>query len=671
MVRNYERTSTQQSWSSTSMEEAIKAVKNGQMGYLKASKTFNVPKATLIRRCKDKYKRLSVNEKGLGRYSPVFNKEQEAELVKYILDMEARLFGVTLFELRSLAFQLAERNAISHPFDKNKKLAGEDWAYGFRKRHREISLRKPESTSAARAQAFNSQNVKQFFDLFKSIMDSTEIKASRIFNCDETGLGTVPKSNSKILAKKGRKQVGRLTSADRSGTTTAVICMSSSGIYVPPMVIFARKRMKVELQDGAPPGTVFACNESGWMNIETFTKWFEHFLKHSKPSVEDPLLLIIDGHASHTKNIDIIDMARKNHVHILCLPPHCTHKMQPIDIGFMGPLERYYDTGLERWLYNHPGRVVTVFQLSAIFGEAYLKAATPLNAINAFKKCGIVPYNPDIFTDLDFAPSLVTEQDFENSQKQDKEQVNSQSNCSTNLTSTPSTSVTSAMPLSSSISDPSSSSLAHVSSSAPVHISSTSSSALTSTSTSSACTFGHIPSSSKFFLPPTPTSNHNAEASMLSCQSFCVSPQDIRPLPRSDKRVKRENRKKGKTAILTASPYKKELESELKEKEDKEARKRERARKRLAMDEVPKKKTKTLRKKKDAIIEPVYSGLKETSQEENDCECFYCNELYSNSAAEEGWVRCASCLQWAHEACAGIEPDDADEFICEICKDVG
>jgi hypothetical protein len=126
---------------------------------------------------------------------------------------------------------------------------------GFRKRHPQLSLRSPESTSAARARAFNRPVVTKFFTLLKTIYDKIQFPAHRIFNIDETSLSTVPGKNCKVLAQRGRQQVGRVVSAERGMSTTAVICMSASGSYVPPMVIFARKRMKEELKDGAPPGT--------------------------------------------------------------------------------------------------------------------------------------------------------------------------------------------------------------------------------------------------------------------------------------------------------------------------------------------------------------------------------------------------------------------------------
>ena len=107
----------------------------------------------------------------------------------------------------------------------------------------------------------------------------------RIFNVDETSIFTVPGRNSRIIGKKSSKQVARVTSAERGISSTAVVCVSAAGSFVPPMLIFSRKRMNAQLTDRAPPGTIFACNESGWMRTEVFKKWFAHFVSFVKPSI--------------------------------------------------------------------------------------------------------------------------------------------------------------------------------------------------------------------------------------------------------------------------------------------------------------------------------------------------------------------------------------------------
>jgi hypothetical protein len=77
--------------------------------------------------------------------------------------MEQQVFGFTTKELRSLAYELCKANGCSNPFEGNSEMAGVYWLRGFLKRHSDISLRKPEATSAARAMGFNKVAVSTFF----------------------------------------------------------------------------------------------------------------------------------------------------------------------------------------------------------------------------------------------------------------------------------------------------------------------------------------------------------------------------------------------------------------------------------------------------------------------------------------------------------------------------
>jgi len=149
---------------------------------------------------------------------------------------------------------------------------------------------------------------------------------------DETGLTIVQGKPSKIIALRGKKQVGDLTSAERGQLCTVEICMSAAGHFIPPLIIFPRIRMKYELMEGTPPGSIYRCDRSGWMQTDIFTEWFKHFILHSASSTSNSSLLILHGHATHSRNIDIIDSARSNGVTILVLPPHCSHRLQPLDV---------------------------------------------------------------------------------------------------------------------------------------------------------------------------------------------------------------------------------------------------------------------------------------------------------------------------------------------------
>lgn len=117
MVRNYIRKTDRQQWDVDSMELAMQAVISHEMGFLKASQQFNVPKSSLERYVKKKKKYANYKiDKSEGKFNKVFTPEQEDELVAYLKSMESRLFGLTMKDLRSLAYQLAEQNGLSHRF---------------------------------------------------------------------------------------------------------------------------------------------------------------------------------------------------------------------------------------------------------------------------------------------------------------------------------------------------------------------------------------------------------------------------------------------------------------------------------------------------------------------------------------------------------------------------
>ena len=78
----------------------------------------------------------------------------------------------------------------------------------------------------------------------------------------------------------------------------------------------------------------------GWIQSEIFSQWFLHFIKHKKLTKESPVILVLEGHYSQTRNLEVITLARENHVDIICLPPHSTHTVQTSDNAFMVPLKK-------------------------------------------------------------------------------------------------------------------------------------------------------------------------------------------------------------------------------------------------------------------------------------------------------------------------------------------
>jgi hypothetical protein len=339
--------------------------------------------------------------------------EDEKQLAAVILQTESQLYGLSPVEVRRLVYQYCAKNNIPNNFSEETKMAGRYWLDGFLSRHEDISIRQAEATSIHRAIGFNKAKVERFFNVLKQVLftedEVRKIPPENIYNVDESGY-TICQKTGKILAQKGKKCVGQLTSAEKGKTVTSVCCMSAAGVYVPPMLIFPRAKLKPSLMDQAPAGSISAANKSGWISEPIFTKWFEHFINFVRPRDRpNPVLVLMDGHASHTANLEVIDLAKANNVVLLVLPSHCTHRLQPLDLSFLKALNSYYNNEIVSWLRNHQGRSVGEEQIAGLFAAAYGKAATVSNAVKGFEKAGIHPFRDDIFNDEDFAAAAATE----------------------------------------------------------------------------------------------------------------------------------------------------------------------------------------------------------------------------------------------------------------------
>jgi hypothetical protein len=115
----------------------------------------------------------------------------EEELVKYILLMEETFYGLTRNDLRRMAYALASRNGIKHPFG-SALMAGSAWLDLFLQRHKNVlSLRRPYGTSFARASGFNKENFDKFFEILDEEYKKNQYPPDRVFNVVETGLTIV------------------------------------------------------------------------------------------------------------------------------------------------------------------------------------------------------------------------------------------------------------------------------------------------------------------------------------------------------------------------------------------------------------------------------------------------------------------------------------------------
>jgi transposase-like protein len=606
-------------WSEEQVQQAVSDVINKGCSVKKSAIVHGIPCSTL-RRHVLKFRAGQSVVKKLGRNS-ILSVEQESELVALIKDMVKRLFGLSQMDIRRLVFKYCDINNIPNSFNTTERAAGRDWFEAFLRRHTDLAVRTPEPTSVQRAVGFNEAKAKIFFEKLGNILfDETGkrlIPETQIYNVDESGYSICHKP-SKVIAQRGQRGVGALTSAEKGKTVTTICCMSASGHYVPPMIIFPRKRVKPELMDRAPVGAVSAANPTGWVNEDIFAAWFDHFILSVQPKSRPyPTLLILDGHSSHTKNLSMILKARENNVKILSLPSHCTHKLQPLDVSFFKSANSFYDSAVQNWIRQHC-RPVSEWQIAELFAEAYSRAATTKNALSGFEECGIHPFNPSKFDSANFLPSELTDRPEE-------------------------------APGSSSSSVPASVLLSPAS---PSEVG-----PLVPELTLAADPQQH-------FAQINSPSHDNLETESCKESSGLKSPStsfhDLVPVPHlssgpiSSKRKRAVNH----AELLTSSPYKAQLELNVNSGSKKKVSKCKRS-----QDKIKK----NGRKAKQSSQAKVAKHSCKKQRYEDDAACLYCNERWSDSVEGE-WVKCQGvCGDWAHAFCAGVGKKDK-QFICERCQ---
>src|SRR4051794_28505847 len=92
-----------------------------------------------------------------------------------------------------------------------------------------------------------------------------------------------------------------------------------------------------------------------------------------------------------------IDLADRLHILVLIIPPHSTHRLQPLDVGCFSPLASAYTNELNSLMHKSLGMVsLSKRMFWSLFHSAWVASFTVDNITSAFAATGIFPYNPSI-----------------------------------------------------------------------------------------------------------------------------------------------------------------------------------------------------------------------------------------------------------------------------------
>jgi len=102
---------------------------------------------------------------------------------------------------------------------------------------------------------------------------------------------------------------------------------------------------------------------------------------------------------------------KENSITVLALPPHTSHRMQPLDHGIFSSFKQAWQQQIKVLTRNTAGRKLDKKDFFRVFTPVWEKSITVGNAQGAFTGSGLFPLNMNAIPDHAFDPSSTTERE--------------------------------------------------------------------------------------------------------------------------------------------------------------------------------------------------------------------------------------------------------------------
>jgi hypothetical protein len=375
--------------------QAIQAMQNDPTITLRrAAATYSVHESTLRNRRAGKHSRRDThpNSSKLGRL------EEEA-IIQRIRNLDKRGFAPTLRYIACMANQLLAARGGGE--------VGEKWARNLVRRKPEIKAWVTRQRDHQRVLCSDPAIISPWFDLVRNVKAKYGILDEDTYNFDETGFQMGIGGSVKVVTASERrlKPIGVQPGGREWATLIAGI--NTMGWMIPPFFIFKAKNHD-RCWYHNPKDWRIGVSENGWTTNELGIEWLRHFIQHTEArTVGSYRLLILDGHESH-KSLAFQDLCEENKIITLCMPPHASHILQPLDVGCFSPLKRVYKEEIRDLADSHITHIDKKAFLAA-FQQVYERAFSSDNIISSFRATGLVPHNPEaVLSKLEVKPRTPT-----------------------------------------------------------------------------------------------------------------------------------------------------------------------------------------------------------------------------------------------------------------------
>jgi hypothetical protein len=164
---------------------------------------------------------------------------------------------------------------------------------------------------------------------------------------------------------------------------------------LPPCLIFKGENLNSGwIPDETPADWRFITSKKGWTSDLIGFEWLKtHFQPLVSKSTDSRYLLIIDGHSSHV-TARFIAYCITSKIDLFLLPPHSSHKTQPLDLSIFGPLKTAINLEVDR-IFRHSTMRLPRVEWTLAYIKARARCFKPSSIESGFRKAGIYPFDPE------------------------------------------------------------------------------------------------------------------------------------------------------------------------------------------------------------------------------------------------------------------------------------
>ncbi|KNG44751.1 plasma membrane calcium-transporting atpase 2 [Stemphylium lycopersici] len=271
---------------------------------------------------------------------------------------------------------------------------GKKWVSRFVQSQPELQTKWSRRFNSQRADYEDPVAIAAWFKLVEETRQTYGVLDQDIYNFDETGFAMGVASTSKVVTSSNRVGRAVVVQPGNREWVTAIECVNASGWCLPPLVILSGKVHQNSWYNGLPLDWAIGVSDNGWTTNQLGVEWVKHFNQHTATRTAGVYrLLILDGHSSHaTPEFD--QYCAENKIITLCMPPHTSHLLQPLDVSCFSPPKRAYGREIEKLACQGVYHIDKIDFLT-VYQQIRLTVFTQQNIQAGFKATGLVPPCPD------------------------------------------------------------------------------------------------------------------------------------------------------------------------------------------------------------------------------------------------------------------------------------